>query len=86
MKIIQKKKQACGVELGKRFYMPGVTIEDKCPECGAKWSIDLGNNYLEQYQCTEDVTPVNAYCLAEACQHEWVAGEVVFHVTIEKVA
>lgn len=42
-KIIGKAKGELDV---KRFYIPGVKIESKCPKCGTKYVKDLERDYF----------------------------------------
>lgn len=33
-------------ELDKRFYIPGVVLKSKCPECGVETIVDLTHEYM----------------------------------------
>lgn len=33
-------------ELDKRFYVPGVVLTSKCPECGVEKTVDLTHEYM----------------------------------------
>lgn len=85
MRIVRKSAAVEAVDLGKRFYLPGVVLESSCPKCRCVWSLDLGSDYIDQYMSTETPIEVKAYCGCDGCDAEWVAGNVVFHVTIEQV-
>lgn len=51
----------------KRFYIPGVVLDQKCPGCGSDCSKDLGNNYLSFPRT--GTNQVNFYC--RDCHEEW---------------
>lgn len=67
-------------ELGKRVYLPGITLRDTCPACGAEYTKDLGDSYLS-YPTVGQAKIIHGYC--GACEHEWVLGSVVVRVTLE---
>ena len=71
--------ECVGVELGKRFYMPGVTVKQPCPNCGAAWECDMGDRYLS-YPVVGETVKLSAGC--GECDHEWTIP-VVVRVTLE---
>lgn len=52
----------------KRFYMPGFTLEGKCPECGEEYVHDFGTDYLS-YPKVGEAFDHDCYCVE--CDHEW---------------
>lgn len=64
MRLIFRNPRPDSVELAKRFYLPGVVIEDHCPECRALFTRDLGNEYLKPYAETEKPIEVTAWSRA----------------------
>lgn len=81
MRIVGKCKGGGDTELGKRFCVPGIRIKDKCPKCGAKWEMDLGDDYLS-YPRIGAPYQISGYCSDDACQTEWTVGSVVVGITI----
>lgn len=68
------KGQQGKVEVGvKRFYLPGVTIHDKCPECGEEMVRDLGSSCI-YYPVLNEPTKVSMCCSKE---HEWEVPVVI---------
>jgi hypothetical protein len=51
----------------KRFYLPGVTVEDDCPSCGKIWTWDGDNEYLS-YPIMGDKVDLYAAC---ECGANW---------------
>lgn len=70
-------------ELSKRTYAPGYTLHDTCPNCGWEWTKDLASEYLVAYPVSGAPFDVNAYC--DSCEHEWVAGQACYRLTVEIV-
>jgi len=79
-----------GDELGiKRFYVPGVVLRSKCPQCGMVDEKDLSDNYISYPQINEP-TKVHFYCEHyadsqsedEGCGHSWTE-EVIVRIKIE---
>jgi hypothetical protein len=52
----------------KRFYVPGFSLEDKCPNCGALVKYDLSDSYLS-YPLANEPMSHSFYC--GDCEHEW---------------
>jgi hypothetical protein len=70
-----------GVQLEKRFYLPGITIKSKCPKCGTPWERDMGGDYLS-YPTVGQPSNAYGYCRNEECEHEWPVM-VIVRVTLE---
>ena len=68
-----------GIELDKRFYLPGVVLSDECPKCKEIVEKDLGDDYLS-YPVVGKPYTIDLYC--EPCDHYWV-GKVLVEVTIK---
>lgn len=66
MKIKGKMSKGAEVDV-KRFYMPGIVIEDVCSLCTANIELDLADDYLSHPNVGE--TPVFLYC--HNCDHNW---------------
>lgn len=50
----------------KRFYMGGVTLQDKCPKCGVLHEdVDPMINYPVMNQ------PFQMHMYCDECEHEW---------------
>jgi hypothetical protein len=65
-------------EIGvKRFYVPGVVLKSKCPQCGKEAEKDLGDDYLS-YPATN--TPI--YVSMYDGEHEWTV-RIIVRVTVE---
>lgn len=65
----------------KRHYIPGVVVQDSCPECGLLAERDLGDRYLN-YPQINGVSPVFLHCPDRDCQREWEVP-VIVRVTVE---
>lgn len=52
----------------KRFYLPGIRIEDTCPSCGKDAREDFSREYLF-YPSFGVPQILNMYC--GHCDHEW---------------
>ena len=72
-------------EIGKRVYVPGVTLKSACPKCGKEWSMNLGHNYVAQYPVSGRPIEVHALCENMTCGAEWMAGRVAYVLTVEAV-
>ena len=60
----------------KRFYLPGVEVEDDCPKCGSIWTFNV--DYVS-YPTAGDNIDLHAYC--QNCENEW-SVRVQLQVTI----
>ena len=67
------------IELGKRFYVPGVSLESNCPKCGALAETDLALDYLNYPVVGEPYE--HTFC-CEYDDMEW-SCRVVVRVTVE---
>ena len=67
------------IELGKRFCVPGVSLESNCPKCGALAETDLANDYLS-YPVVGEPYEHTFWC--EYDEEEW-SVRVVVRVTVE---
>jgi hypothetical protein len=67
MKVTGKPNVACDLEV-KRFYIPGVVLSGKCPNCKAKWWEDFGDSYLSYPTANK---PFDHGCCCPECDHEW---------------
>lgn len=65
MKVVGKAE---GEIDSKRFYIPGLFLEGKCPECGEPYEKDYTSEYLMYPQAGE---PFEEYCHCMECNHEW---------------
>lgn len=65
----------------KRFYVPGVKIEGKCPACKGKVVNDLGQNYIGYPLVNQDFYET-MYC--SECNEEWKVI-IRLNVTLELV-
>ena len=63
----------------KRFYVPGATMEGKCPGCGAAYKHDFGEDYFAYPSVNE---PIEVYCACGKCEHEW-DERIILRVTLE---
>jgi hypothetical protein len=64
----------------KRFYLPGVIVEQACPGCGVKCSNDLADQYLS-YPPMNGPTKVYMGC---ECGEEWtIAARVEVRLVVE---
>lgn len=52
----------------KRFYLPGIVIEDNCSECNKLVKFDGENDYLS-YPNMDELQMIHMYC--EDCNHDW---------------
>jgi len=57
------------IELAKRFYLPGIIIKHKCPECDTENINNLGENYLS-YPITNKKEEIYFCCIK--CNHEYL--------------
>lgn len=73
------------LEINKRVYVPGVTLESTCPKCGTAATIDLGHEYVVQYPVSNRPYPVRFGCSNEDCETEWTAGKMKYVLTAEWV-
>jgi len=63
----------------KRFYLPGITLKDKCPKCGAEFIDDLGSSHLS-YPIVGKEFNYDFYC--EECYHEW-SQPIILNIEIK---
>lgn len=63
------------------LYIPGLKLEDACPECSQPWVLDLSNSYLAEDVAVNCAETVHACC--KNCFHEWEAGRVIVRLTLE---
>lgn len=64
-----EKDAAKGKEIGvKRFYLPGCTIYDKCPNCGADAESDLAMDCI-YYPVINKEFDYSMYC--DDCETHW---------------
>ena len=81
MKIIGKPEETEGE---KRVYLPGVSVQGTCPECGRVITEDLDIHYLS-YPAINAAAPSDYtfYCEDDGgCGHEWTE-EYHLRMTIE---
>lgn len=71
--------------IDKRVYVPGVTLESKCPKCGTWESIDLAHEYVTQYPVSGKAYEVTFACSVTRCLAEWTAGKMKYVLTVEHV-
>lgn len=71
----------------KRFYLPGIVVESKCPKCGHLHEVDMGSQYLS-YPCVGDEEKINFYCeegeSENYCDTEWEVS-IKLGMTVEIV-
>lgn len=73
-KIVGK---AGSFQLDKRFYIPGICVEDTCPVCGGTIQADLSSEYLSYPNANEE-HDMGFYCYhdgtdkAEEEEAEWI--------------
>lgn len=60
----------------KRFYLPGLEIEDDCPKCGVLWKFN--GDYISYPVAGEEID-LHAYC--QDCNNEW-SIKIQLQVTI----
>jgi len=53
----------------KRFYLPGVSLEGKCPKCDGTVVEDFSRENYLSYPMANEVFEHGLYC--EHCAHEW---------------
>lgn len=63
----------------KRFYMPGLSIKDNCPNCNTEYKSDLKEHYIS-YPNFNKKTNYSLYC--NNCNHEWKIP-IMVKVTLE---
>ena len=63
----------------KRFYIPGASMDGKCPACGVAHVKDFGEDYLA-YPMVNEPFDIDCYC--SKCGHEWTE-RVILRVTLE---
>lgn len=68
-------------DVTKRFYMPGVTIKDTCPNCGHVCQVDLGDHCI-YYPTFNAPMKFSMYCCEDGCEHEWDI-QIIIRVTTE---
>lgn len=67
MKITNTKEPfECGE---KRFYMPGIAVEEECPNCERPMVIDYKHEYL-MYPMFNEPIKVSLYCGKDDCDGE----------------
>ena len=52
----------------KRFYLPGVTIKDNCPNCKTECVYDLTDHYLSHPKLN---TPEDCVFYCDNCDNDW---------------
>ena len=67
MKIKGKLRKGYDLEI-KRFYVPGIKLVGKCPECGSAYEQDFEDDYLSNPSFGK---PTTIYCFCDECDHEW---------------
>jgi hypothetical protein len=60
----------------KRFHVPGAKIEDDCPKCKEKVTVDLAREYIS-FPTANAVNKVHFYC--GECDSEW---DVKIHIEV----
>ena len=66
-------------ELDKRFYIPGIFIEDNCPNCGELNKTDLSDSYLSYPEVN---TPYTEEFCCYNCECPWEV-KVIVRVSLE---
>lgn len=62
-----------GTSQEKRFYLPGVKVEDECPDCKKTVKWDGDTNYLS-YPILGDDAKVDFHFYCGECDKEWEIG------------
>lgn len=57
-----------GVELDKRFYVPGLELTSECPECETKATLSVVDEYLNYAVLGRDL---EVYFNCYDCDREW---------------
>lgn len=71
-----------GIQLDKRFYLPGIVLKSTCPTCNLPWVWDGDEQYVS-YPVSGEPKVIHASC--EQCDEEWEAGKLVVRVTVEAI-
>lgn len=64
---MQIKGKAEGRVDCKRFYLPGITVSDDCPNCGKTVINDMDNEYFAYPRIGKPI-PLHFWC---GCDEEW---------------
>jgi hypothetical protein len=63
----------------KRFYIPGFTLQSKCPECNKEVIVDLASDYLSYPKANE---PDNYDFYCGDCEAEWTK-QILLTIKVE---
>jgi predicted RNA-binding Zn-ribbon protein involved in translation (DUF1610 family) len=64
----------------KRFYIPGVIIQDNCPNCGVETRYDMGGLHYLSHPIANKPMQFTMYC--NECDHEW-SIKIILRIGLE---